>query len=80
MPVVESEQQEFVPPTDALTDKQSRMIGTLITRGQKDEWVTVEELRAYTDAEFGKTSRKALTKKEASAVIEWLLAKDPSHE
>jgi hypothetical protein len=63
----------FEEPGDKLSAKQNGMIGALVTKLQN-----VDEVRAWMDANFGKTSRASLTKKEASALIDWLKEQEGS--
>lgn len=73
-PKADNTESPYQPPAGAkpISKAQHGKIGGLVSR---DKVVTVEELRAYMQEQFGKTSRADLTSKEASALIEWLLNK-----
>jgi hypothetical protein len=76
IPEVEPEQEAFPVPHDGITDKQLKFLRMLAEKLIKDEGhdFTVDAFRARLDAEYGVTSTKALTKKQATVEIEWLKA------
>lgn len=71
----EPEQASFVPPTgDGITDPQVKMLGRLMSKLDAGGTLTVEKLREGMQAEYGVTSKKALTKTQASDLIKRLKA------
>lgn len=76
MPDVEPEQETFPTPEslNVLSEKQSKMIAAVGTKLVNAGATTVDDIRAKcSEVSGGRTSSRAkLTKKEASAVIDWL--------
>lgn len=77
----EGVQQTFAPPTDAASEKQVKMLNVLVSKCVEQgavmangEPFTVEALRAMMGRAYGVTSKKELTKAQASDLITRLKA------
>ncbi len=69
-------EQQFKAPAGAkpITEAQMRKINVTANELSEAGHLTTEQIRKWSTEQFGKTSKKELTSKEASALIEWLLA------
>jgi hypothetical protein len=70
----ESKPAPFTPPGDGITEPQMKMLNRLVTKLVGMEALTVESLREGMKAEYGVTSKKELTKKQAINLISRLKA------